>query len=221
MSELPIDQRQRMVSLQLERRDINDPRVLDAFIQVPREAFVDADQQRWAYEDAPLSIGHGQTISQPYVVALTAQALRLVGHERVLEIGAGSGYAAAILGKLAREVHTIERIHELATIAADRLHRLHYTNVFVHEGDGTLGWPAGAPYEAIAVAAGAPYPPPSLLAQLTIGGRMVLPHGEAGHQRLVRITRQSETRYIEENLGEVRFVPLVGAEGWPLDVQRL
>ena len=210
------DKRDRMVSEQLRRRDIVDPAVLAAFGAVPREEFVDPEAEKWAYEDSPLAIGFGQTISQPYVVAMTVQALRLEGHERVLEIGTGSGYAAAILGELAREVHTIERIEELATIARERLQRLHYTNVHVHHGDGTLGWPAAAPYQAIAVAAGAPSPPPSLLQQLTIGGRIVLPHGDASSQRLVRITRKDERQFVEENLGEVRFVPLLGAEGWPV-----
>lgn len=212
---MTIEQRQRMVTQHLQGRDITDQRVLDAFAEVAREDFVDPEQERWAYEDAPLAIGHGQTISQPYVVALTVQALGLAGHERVLEIGAGSGYAAAILGRLAREVHTVERIEELARTAAIRLEQLGYTNVHVHHGDGTLGWPAAAPYEAIAVAAGAPRPPPSLLAQLTIGGRIVIPHGTASSQRLARITRQSATHFTEEDLGDVRFVPLVGAEGWP------
>ena len=210
------EKRQRMVTDQLRRRDIVDARVLAAFNDVPREEFVDPEQERWAYEDSPLTIGHGQTISQPYVVAITAQALGLKGHENVLEIGAGSGYAAAILGKLAREVHTVERIAELAKIAADRLARLGYTNVHVHHGDGTLGWPENAPYEAIAVAASAPRPPPTLLQQLTIGGRCVLPHGDAYNQRLVRITRRDERTFVEEDLGDVRFVPLVGAEGWPV-----
>jgi protein-L-isoaspartate(D-aspartate) O-methyltransferase len=209
------DQRQRMVAEQLRRRDITDPRVLAAFGEVPREEFVDPEQARWAYDDSPLAIGYGQTISQPYVVAMTVQALGLRGHERVLEIGAGSGYAAAILSRLAREVHTIERIEDLARIAQMRLAHLGYTNVHVHHGDGTLGWPDAAPYEAIAVAAGAPRPPPTLLSQLTLGGRIVIPHGDASSQRLVRITRQSETQYSEEDLGDVRFVPLVGAEGWP------
>src|SRR5687767_1822056 len=131
---MSIERRQRMVLQHLQQRDITDLRVLDAFLAVPREEFVDPDQERWAYEDAPLAIGHGQTISQPYVVAMTAQALHLAGHERVLEIGAGSGYAAAILGELAREVHTVERIHELAELAQERLARLGYSNVFVHEG---------------------------------------------------------------------------------------
>jgi protein-L-isoaspartate(D-aspartate) O-methyltransferase len=208
--------RERMVSDQLRRRDIVDPAVLAAFAAVPREEFVDPHHEQWAYEDSPLAIGHGQTISQPYVVAITVQALHLQGHENVLEIGTGSGYAAAILGKVARQVHTIERIPELADVAAERLARLGYDNVHVHVGDGTLGWPANAPYEAIAVAAGAPRPPPSLLQQLTIGGRIVLPHGDASSQRLVRITRTSADQYHEENLGEVRFVPLLGAEGWPI-----
>jgi protein-L-isoaspartate(D-aspartate) O-methyltransferase len=211
-----IQKRERMVSDQLRRRDIVDPAVLAAFAAVPREEFVDPTYEQWAYEDSPLSIGYGQTISQPYVVAMTAQALGLQGHEKVLEIGAGSGYAAAILGKLAREVHTVERIPELADAAAERLARLGFYNVFVHVGDGTLGWPASAPYEAIAVAAGAPRPPPSLLQQLTIGGRIVIPHGDASMQRLARITRTGIDEYIEENLGDVRFVPLLGVEGWPV-----
>lgn len=212
---MTVERRQRMVLQHLQRRDITDPRVLDAFRAIPREEFVDEAHYDFAYDDSPLPIGCGQTISQPYVVALTVQALRLEGHERVLEIGTGSGYAAAILGELAREVHTIERIEALAQLAAHRLLRLGMHNVFVHHGDGTLGWPAAAPYQAIAVSAGAPRPPPSLLAQLTIGGRLVIPHGDTASQRLVRITRRSETEYVEEDLGDVRFVPLVGAEGWP------
>ena len=210
------DKRERMVSEQLRRRDIVDPAVLAAFAEVPREAFVDPEAEKWAYEDSPLSIGFGQTISQPYVVAMTVQALGLTGNERVLEIGTGSGYAAAILGKLAREVHTVERIEELAKSAAERLHRLGFDNVHVHHGDGSLGWPTNVPYQAIAVAAGAPKPPPTLLQQLTIGGRIVLPHGDASSQRLVRITRKDDGHYVEENLGEVRFVPLLGVEGWPV-----
>jgi len=208
------ERRRRMVAQHLERRDIRDARVLEAFLTVPREEFVSGAQAAYAYDDGPLPIGFGQTISQPYVVAMTVQALELKGHEHVLEIGAGSGYAAAILGQMCREVHTVERIRELADIAAERLERLGYDNVHVHHGDGTLGWAAGAPYEAIAVAAGAPQPPPTLLRQLAIGGRLVIPHGDADHQRLARITRTSETEFVETNLGDVRFVPLVGAEGW-------
>ena len=207
--------RQRMVSEQLTRRDIVDPRVLAAFGSVPRELFVPGDLAAQAYDDAPLPIGSGQTISQPYVVAITVQALQLRGHERVLEIGSGSGYAAAILGTLARAVTTIERIPELAAAAAERLARLGFSNIEVQPGDGSLGWTPGAPYEAIAVAAGAPRPPPSLLSQLAVGGRLVLPHGSVEHQRLVRITRRGPDQIGEEDLGEVRFVPLLGAEGWP------
>src|SRR5262245_26042615 len=181
--EMSNEQRERMVSEQLRGRDIVDPAVLAAFSAVPREEFVDPEAEKWAYEDSPLAIGYGQTISQPYVVAITVQALGLIGSERVLEIGTGSGYAAAILGALAREVHTVERIEEFATTAAERLARLGYSNVYVHHGDGTLGWPPNAPYQAIAVAAGAPRPPPSLLQQLTIGGRIVLPHGDTSSQR--------------------------------------
>jgi protein-L-isoaspartate(D-aspartate) O-methyltransferase len=207
--------RQRMVSEQLCRRDIVDPHVLAAFGVVAREQFVPGELTPHAYDDAPLPIGSGQTISQPYVVAVTVQALQLRGHERVLEIGTGSGYAAAILGSLAREVETVERIEELAIAAADRLARLGYTNIHVHHGDGSLGWPPGAPYEAIAVAAGAPRPPRSLLDQLAVGGRLVLPHGDVDHQRLVRITRRTPEQFDEEDLGEVRFVPLLGEQGWP------
>jgi protein-L-isoaspartate(D-aspartate) O-methyltransferase len=204
-----------MVSDQLRRRDIIDPHVLAAFGSVERERFVPGELAPNAYDDAPLPIGAGQTISQPYVVAMTAQALQLRGHERVLEIGTGSGYAAAILGTLVREVETVERIEEVAAAAAARLAQLGFTNVHVHHGDGTLGWPPGAPYEAIAVAAGAPRPPRSLLDQLAIGGRLVVPHGDAEHQRLVRIVRRNPDQFFEEDLGEVRFVPLLGAEGWP------
>ncbi len=207
--------RARMVSDQLRRRDIVDPLVLDAFGRVAREAFVPDPLAEHAYDDAPLPIGNGQTISQPYVVAMTVQALRLAGRERVLEIGTGSGYAAAILGAMVREVDTVERIAELATTAAARLRALGITNVHVEHADGTLGWPANAPYEAIAVAAAAPRPPRSLLDQLAVGGRLVLPHGTGEYQRLVRITRRTATVFHEESLGEVRFVPLVGVEGWP------
>jgi protein-L-isoaspartate(D-aspartate) O-methyltransferase len=207
--------RQRMVSDQLRRRDIVDPQVLAAFGTVERESFVPGDLGSHAYDDAPLPIGAGQTISQPYVVAMTVQALQLRGHERVLEIGTGSGYAAAILGSLVREVETVERIEELALAAAERLARLGFGNVHVHHGDGSLGWPLAAPYEAIAVAAGAPRPPRSLLDQLAIGGRLVLPHGDVEHQQLVRITRRDAEHFDQEELGDVRFVPLLGAEGWP------
>jgi len=208
-------ERARMVADQLRRRDIVDPVVLGAFSRVPREEFVPESLRGQAYEDTPLPIGNGQTISQPYVVAMTVQALALQGHEHVLEIGSGSGYAAAILGVIVREVDTVERIPDLAATAGERLARLGYANVHVHQADGTLGWPPGAPYEAICVAANAPRPPKPLLEQLAVGGRLVLPFGDVHHQRLVRITRQDEISFDEEDLGDVRFVPLVGAEGWP------
>jgi protein-L-isoaspartate(D-aspartate) O-methyltransferase len=207
--------RERMVAEQLRKRDIVDARVLDAFASVPRDAFVPAALIDRAYDDVPLPIGHGQTISQPYVVAITAQALALQGHERVLDVGTGSGYAAAILGALARDVETVERIDELARTAEERLAALGIANVHVHRGDGTLGWPDRAPYDAIAVAAAAPSPPRSLLDQLAIGGRLVMPIGNAHVQRLVRITRRDRIVYDQDDLGDVKFVPLVGAEGWP------
>lgn len=207
--------RRTMVERHLRARGIADTRVLAAMGSVQREAFLPEDLAAVAYDDRPLPIAGGQTISQPYIVALTAQALRLQGHEHVLEVGAGSGYAAAILGHLARSVVTIERIESLATTAAARLSSLGYANVHVHHADGSLGWAPDAPYEAIAVAAGAPRPPRALLEQLAIGGRLVIPFGPHDRQRLARITRTGATTWTEENLGEVRFVPLVGAHGWP------
>lgn len=207
--------RARMVDEQLAKRGIADRLVLDAFRRVPRHEFVPPDLIDKAYADGPLPIGDGQTISQPYVVAITVEKLGLQGHERVLEIGAGSGYAAAILGAIAREVVTVERLEALAIAAAERLARLGFANVHVRHGDGTLGWPANAPYEAICVAAGAPRPPRALLDQLAVGGRLVVPHGPMDLQKLARITRRDEVTYDEEDLGGVRFVPLVGTEGWP------
>jgi protein-L-isoaspartate(D-aspartate) O-methyltransferase len=209
------DARRRMVEEQLQSRGIRDARVLDVFARLPRDLFVDGAHVERAYDDAPVAIGHGQTISQPYVVAITAEALGLGGRERVLEIGTGSGYAAAILGMLARDVHTVERLAELADTARERLNRLGLTNVHVHLGDGSRGWPETAPYDAIAVAAAAPRVPRALLEQLAVGGRMIVPVGSAEHQRLVRITRRDVLRFDRDDLGEVRFVPLVGADAWP------
>lgn len=206
--------RAHMIEDQLRRRGVRDERVLAAFAAVPREEFVAETMRAEAYADSPLPIGQGQTISQPYVVALTAQALALVGTENVLEIGAGSGYAAAILSRLCAKVETVERLPELAAFAAGNLKRAGIANVVVHHGDGTLGWPESAPFDAIAVAANAPAPPRSLLQQLAIGGRIVLPYGHDDHQRLVRITREDDEKFVETDLGAVRFVPLVGAEGW-------
>ncbi len=211
--------RDRMVDEQLARRGISDRRVLEAFRRIPRHEFVPPEAVLDAYDDSPLSIGDGQTISQPLVVAMAVEKLELRGHERVLEIGTGSGYAAAILGELVTgfgEVVTVERLERLATTATDRFARLGMTNIHAHCADGTLGWAPSAPYEAICVSAGAPKPPPALLEQLAIGGRLVLPAGPLDLQKLIRITRTDETTYDEEDLGAVRFVPLVGEQGWTI-----
>jgi protein-L-isoaspartate(D-aspartate) O-methyltransferase len=207
--------REEMVRSQLAGRGLSNERVLAAFRAVPREAFVPEKLHKLAYRDAPLPIGEDQTISQPYVVAVTLDALGLRGGERVLEIGTGSGYAAAVLGRAAREVYTVERLGGLAEAARERLALLGYENVHVLHGDGTLGWPAHAPYDAIAVAAGGPEVPPALRAQLAIGGRMIIPIGEdEGAQTLMRITRTGSDAYEQEALLQVRFVPLIGEQGW-------
>ena len=183
--------------------------------RVPREAFVSEKVREFAYQDSPLPIAAGQTISQPYIVALMTEALALKGGERVLEIGTGSGYAAAVLGQIAGEVYTVERIEQLADKAATTLESLKYANVHVRCGDGTLGWTDHAPYDAIVVSAGGPKVPESLKSQLKIGGRMVIPVGrDPTSQDLVRITRHSETRFTHEDIADVRFVPLIGDEGW-------
>lgn len=207
------DMRKQMVERQLVHRGMRDERVLAAFAKVPREAFVPAELAEYAYEDNPLPIGEGQTISQPYVVALMAEAARIGRGARVLEVGAGSGYAAAILAELATEVVTIERHGLLADKARATLDRLGYTNVTVIEGDGSLGLPVRAPYDAILVAAGAPAPPESLKEQLADGGRLVIPVSVNSHQDLKVITRRGDV-FEETSLGGVRFVPLLGAEGW-------
>jgi len=207
--------RERMIEVQLAGRGIRDPRVLAAMRTVPRERFVGAGMEALAYEDSPLPIGAGQTISQPYIVALMAQAAEIEPGDRVLEVGAGSGYAAAVLSRLAGRVVAIERHASLADEARERLAALGYDNVAVHVGDGSTGWPGEGPYDAILVAAGAPEPPPALCAQLAIGGRLVVPV-DAGddHQRLRRIRRIDEERFEHEDLGAVRFVPLIGTQGW-------
>ncbi|RPI56808.1 MAG: protein-L-isoaspartate(D-aspartate) O-methyltransferase, partial [Lysobacterales bacterium] len=209
------ERRARMVDRHLQQRGITDPAVLDAFASVRREAFLPEGLAEFAYEDTPLAIGEGQTISQPYIVALTVQALGLSGGERVLEVGTGSGYAAAILSRIAEHVYTVERIASLAESARARLARLGYGNVQVLSGDGSLGWEEHAPFDAIAVAAGGPTAPSALLAQLAQGGRLVMPIGPDGSsQVLVRITREGETQYREEPLAEVCFVPLIGEHGF-------
>jgi protein-L-isoaspartate(D-aspartate) O-methyltransferase len=209
------EERARMVEAHLAGRGIKDARILAAFGEVPREEFVDEKVVNRAYEDSPLEIADGQTISQPYVVALTADALQLRGGERLLDVGTGSGYAAAIVSRLVAQVYSIERIEALANTARARLARLGYDNVHVRCGDGTLGWEAHAPYEAIAVAASAPRVPVPLARQLAIGGRLVIPVGDnETSQVLLRVTREGPEQFREEKLLEVRFVPLIGERGW-------
>jgi protein-L-isoaspartate(D-aspartate) O-methyltransferase len=205
-----------MVEIQIAARGIRDPLVLDAMRRVPREAFVPERLRPFAYEDGPLSIGEGQTISQPYIVAVMTEAAQLKPGGRALEIGTGSGYGAAVLAGIAAEVYTIERLAGLAESARRRLAELGYHNVHVLLGDGTLGWPEHAPYDAIVVTAEGPRVPPALLDQLAIGGRLVMPvGGESRFQRLVRVRRKGTDDYDYEDLEEVAFVPLIGAEGWP------
>lgn len=204
-----------MVRYQVEARGVRDERVLAAMRKVPREDFIPERLREFAYEDSPLPIAADQTISQPYIVAFMVEALALAGGEKVLEIGAGSGYAAAVLGEIAGQVFTIERIEELAEGARSVLERLAYHNVSVRHGDGTRGWPEEAPFDAIIVAAGGPEVPASLKRQLRVGGRIVIPIGEhARIQELVRVTRVAEDEFEQEDLADVRFVPLVGEEGW-------
>jgi protein-L-isoaspartate(D-aspartate) O-methyltransferase len=205
-----------MVAQQLKARGVADPRVLHAMGHVERERFIPESLRHLAYEDRPVPLWAGQTISQPYIVALMAEALRLTGGERVLEIGTGSGYAAAVLACLAGEVHSVERIESLAAAAGKLLAELGYRNVQVHDADGTLGWPDAAPYDAIVVAAGGPSVPAALKEQLAVGGRLVIPVGdETDLQRLVRLTRLTADRIDTEVLLDVRFVPLIGQQGWP------
>jgi protein-L-isoaspartate(D-aspartate) O-methyltransferase len=209
------DARERMVKTQIAARGIRDPAVLEALRTVPREAFLPSALAEFAYEDHPLPIAVGQTISQPFIVALMTAALELRPEDRVLEIGTGSGYAAAILGRIARDVYTIERHGELADAAAVRLRTLGFDNVHVLHGDGTLGWEEHAPYDAIVVTAGGPEIPAALLAQLAVGGRLVIPVGEEKTlQTLARVRRQADGSFRQEDLGDVRFVPLIGAQGW-------
>lgn len=205
--------RHAMVETQLRRRGIVDKKVLAAMDRVPRHEYVPADFRHRAYEDAPLPIGEGQTISQPYIVASMTAALHLSGSERVLEIGAGCGYQAAVLSLLAKQVYTVECRGALATAAAQRLSRLGYANVHVHCGDGTLGLPDCAPFDAILVAAAAHSVPPPLLAQLGEGGRLIIPVGDAESQELQIIERRGSA-FQKRTLEGCRFVPLLGFHGW-------
>lgn len=210
-----MERRHRMVREQISGRGLRDPKVLDAMQRVAREAFVPEHLRDFAYADQPLPIGEGQTISQPYIVAAMTEALGLKGGENVLEIGTGSGYAAAVLAHIAREVHSVERIAELANRARKLLQLLGYHTVHVVEGDGSLGWPEAAPYDAIVVTAEGPRIPPSLRAQLKPGGRLVMPVSEGPFEQvLLRLTRSADDGDHVEKICPVRFVPLIGAEGW-------
>jgi protein-L-isoaspartate(D-aspartate) O-methyltransferase len=208
-------QRERMVREQIAGRGIHDAAILDAMRTVPREWFVPDAHRRLAYEDSPLPIAKKQTISQPYVVAYMMSFLDLKPTDRVLEVGTGSGYAAALLSRVAAEVYTIERHRALANYARERLVTGGYDNVFVRQGDGTKGWPEKAPFDAIIVAAGGPYVPGTLQAQLAVGGRLIMPVGSSRYdQNLVLLTRTADDHYDERRLSPVAFVPLVGEEGW-------
>lgn len=205
-------QRKRMIERQLRTRGVSDVRILAAFEEIPRHLFVPEKIRAAAYKDKALQIGFRQTISQPFIVAYMIELLELTGTERVLEVGTGSGYQAAILSRLAREVHTIELIPDLAERATQVLTEIGVTNVFVHVGDGSQGWPDAAPYNAIIVAAAGPGVPHSLLEQLADHGRMILPTGESGLQKLELWLREGES-FVQETLIPVAFVPLRGEEG--------
>ena len=208
-------EREAMVERQLRRRGIREREILDAFLAVPREAFVAEAHAHLAYGDHPLPIEAHQTISQPYIVALMIQAAEIAPDATVLEVGAGSGYAAALLGRIAGRVIAIERQHELVEIARERLRRLGCDNVEVLEGDGTRGCAEHAPFDAILAAASGSHLPQTLIAQLAPGGRLVMPVGDpAGVQELIKVTKQEDGILQHENLGGVRFVPLIGEEGW-------
>jgi protein-L-isoaspartate(D-aspartate) O-methyltransferase len=210
--------RDAMVDAQIAGRGVRDRALLEAMRSVPREAFVATGLRERAYDDTPLSIGSGQTISQPYIVALMLEAAAIAPRDRVLEVGAGSGYAAAIAGRLAAHVDAVERHAGLARAAAERLASLGFGNVAIHQADGSVGWPAGAPYDAIVVSAAGPHLPAALREQLAVGGRLVMPVGDRGWgQRLLKLTRIDAGNFRQEDLGGVVFVPLVGAQGWAPD----
>lgn len=204
-----------MVERQLLARGIHRQDIVAAFLAVPREKFVDSEFADRAYGDYPLPIEAGQTISQPYIVALMIDAANVRSGDRVLEVGAGSGYAAAVLGRIAAQVVGIERHGSLVQRARDRLAKIGAANVEIVEGDGTLGWPDGAPYDAILVSASGSHPPPALIDQLAPGGRLVMPVGAPEEvQRLLKLTKRPDGDIEREELGAVRFVPLIGTEGW-------
>jgi protein-L-isoaspartate(D-aspartate) O-methyltransferase len=204
-----------MVETQIARRGLRDPRLLDALLEIPRDEFLPPETKYLAFEDKAIPIGEDQTISQPYVVALMTDALKLSGSEKVLEIGVGSGYGSAILSRMARTVFGIERRETLLNEAKERLTRLGLTNVKLKCADGNFGWPEEAPFDAISVTAGAVVVPPPLLEQLSEGGRLVIPVGvDPTNQRLIRLTKTNEGTFHREDLGAVAFVPFVGSETW-------
>ncbi len=209
----PVLARQSMVKEQIQERGIDDPRVLAAFLEVPRHRFVEDYLKYKAYEDYPLTIGYGQTISQPYMVALMTQSLMPRASDKVLEIGTGSGYQSAILSRLCRFVHSIERISALASRARKIHDELKYYNIHIRIGDGTQGLPREAPFDGIIVTAGAPHVPEVLIDQLAEGGRLIIPVGSETLQELKRITKTKEG-HDEESLGGCRFVKLIGKNGW-------
>lgn len=207
--------RERMIERDIEGRGLDDPALIAAFRTVPREAFVSSDYAEAAYADSPLPIEGGQTISQPYIVALTIDAAEIGPDDKVLEIGAGSGYAAAVIGRIAGQVVGVERHHELVRIADERMRRLGYENVEIVEGDGTLGCPEAAPFDAIVAAASGSHVPQTLIDQLKPGGRIVMPLGDPGSvQNLVKLTKREDGTLEREDLGGVRFVPLIGAHAF-------
>lgn len=206
--------RQKMVDLQLIPRGIKDSRVLAAMKKVPRHLFLDEALWPEAYEDHPVPIGEKQTISQPYIVAVMTEALNLTGKEKILEIGTGSGYQAAVLAELAEQVFSIERLPSIAKRARRILDDLKYSNIVITIGDGTLGWKEHSPYDGIIVTAASPYPPKTLLEQLKVGGRLIIPIGDEFTQDLTLYVRESETDYSKESYGGCRFVKLIGEQGW-------
>ncbi len=206
--------RQRMVETQLLTRGIKDPRVIAAMRKVPRHLFLDEALWPEAYEDHPVPIGEKQTISQPYIVAVMTEALKLSGTEKILEIGTGSGYQAAILAELAEQVYSIERLPSIAKRARKILDELKYANIVITIGDGTLGWKEHSPYDGIIVTAASPYPPKALLDQLKVGGRLIIPIGDEFTQDLTLYLRESNEDYNKESYGGCRFVKLIGEQGW-------
>jgi protein-L-isoaspartate(D-aspartate) O-methyltransferase len=203
--------REEMIERQIVARRIDDPRILAAFRAVPRERFVPAERIAQAYDDSPVPIEAGQTVSQPFIVAVMIDSARIGPGSRVLEIGAGSGYAAAVIGRIAARVIAIERQGELAELAAARMRSLGYANVEIIQGDGSHGWPGAAPYDAILVPAAARHLPEGLADQLAIGGRLIIPVGpHQENQRLLRIKRLGPDEFEQDDLGPVRFIPLVG-----------